>query len=101
MKRLTSKLKGEKTEIDIVSAQTIDILESDIGEKVYCGEAITRLASFENFYDDLVSQLDIISLELEQLRSQDKAKSVKFKELMVKKLTNNQILILLKSYGIE
>lgn len=65
----------------------------------YSGEAITRLAGFENMYEELVSKQEEISKELEKLRSEDKMHSVKFKQLLANKLLNNNILILFKAYG--
>ena len=64
----------------------------------YSGEAINRLARFENFYDDLVASQNKISEEMEKLRNEGKTKSVRFRELMGKKLTNSNILILFKTY---
>lgn len=45
------------------------------------------------------SQIEIPE-ELSRLRNEGKEHTVKFKELMVKKLTNNNLLILLREYGI-
>lgn len=70
-------------------------------EQGYFGKAIDRLATFENIVDDLTTGQVRISEELEKLRSEGKEKSVRFKELMVKKLTNVNTMMLLKSYGIE
>ena len=76
-------------------------------DKVKCddngcsGEAISRLARFENFYDDIVDGQNKISGELEKLRNEGKIKSVRFKELMVKKLTNSNIIILFKTHGLQ
>jgi len=73
----------------------------DHHEKGYLGEAINRLAVFENIVEELLSSQKQASEELEKLRGEGKEKSVRFKELMVKKLTNINTLILFKSYGIE
>jgi len=67
----------------------------------YSGEAINRLGVFENVYEDLLASQSEISDQLASLRNEGKEKSVKFKELMVKKLTNINTIILLKSYGLE
>lgn len=67
----------------------------------YSGDAINRLARFENMYDDLISKQSAISKELEKLRSEDKMHSVKFKQLLANKLTNMNIMILVKTYGLE
>jgi len=66
----------------------------------YFGDAINKLANFENIYDDLVANQIKISKELAILRNEGKTHSCKFKELMVKKLTNNNIIILFKTYGL-
>jgi hypothetical protein len=66
----------------------------------YSGDAISKLAKFENIYDDLISKQNEISKELEKLRLEGKIHSVKFKQLMANKMTNNNILILFKTYGL-
>lgn len=67
----------------------------------YSGDAINKLAKFENFYDDLISKQNEISKELEKLRVEGKTHSVKFKQLLANKMTNNNIMILLKTYGLQ
>jgi len=67
----------------------------------YSGDAINKLAKFENIYDDLLASQDEISKELERLRNAGKTHSLKFKELMAKKFTNNNIIILFKAYGLQ
>lgn len=67
----------------------------------YTGEAINKLAKFENMYDDLISKQSEISIELEELRAKGKTNSVRFKQLLANKLNNNNVLILLKTYGLE
>lgn len=67
----------------------------------YTGEAITRLAKFENIYEDLLASQIQIPKELEKLRNDGKTKSVRFKELMVQKMTNANIINLFKKYGLE
>jgi hypothetical protein len=66
----------------------------------YFGDAISRLAKFENIYDDLLAKQNEISKELEKLRLEGKTHSVKFKQLLVNKITNNNIMILFKTYGL-
>jgi hypothetical protein len=68
-------------------------------ENGYSGDAISKLAKFENICEDLISKQSEISKELEKLRSEDKTHSVKFKQLLTNKLTNSNIIILFKSYG--
>ena len=63
----------------------------------YSGEAIIRLAKFENIYDDLVASQIKIAAELETLRNEGKKNSVKFKELLGKKLMNSYIITIFKT----
>jgi hypothetical protein len=67
----------------------------------YTGEAITKLAKFENIYEDLIASQSQIPKELEKLRNEGKTKTVRFKELMVRKMTNANIINLFKTYGLE
>jgi len=66
----------------------------------YSGDAINKLAKFENIYDDLVANQREISKELEGLRNEGKMHSTKFRELMVKKLTNSNVITLFKAYDL-
>ena len=66
----------------------------------YSGDAISKLAKFENIYDDLISKQSEISKELEKLRLEGKTHSVKFKQQLADKITNNNIIILFKTYGL-
>lgn len=67
----------------------------------YTGDAIEKLARFENFYDDLVNEQAKLADELALLRSEGKEKSVQFKELLTRKLVNINTMIFLKNYGLE
>ena len=65
----------------------------------YSGEAIDKLARFENFYLDLLAQVAIPE-EMEKLRQQGKTKSVRFRELMGEKMVKANLISLIKSYGL-
>jgi hypothetical protein len=93
MERLTRMLNNE--------FYIVDDDKVNCDDNGYSGEAISRLARFENVYDDLVASQNKISEELEKLRNEGKTKSVRFKELMVKKMTNSNIIILFKTYGLQ
>lgn len=88
-------------ELDRSNLYLVDDTKVQHDASGYSGDAISKLAMFENFYDDLLLKQSEISKELEKLRSEGKNKSVKFKQLLANKLTNNNILILLKSYGLQ
>lgn len=64
----------------------------------YTGDAVNKLAKFENIYDDLISKQSEISKELEKLRFDGKTHTVKFKQLLTNKLTNSNILSLFRAY---
>lgn len=66
----------------------------------YTGEAISKLAKFENVYDDLILKQNEIAKELEKLRLEDKTHSVKFKQMLANKLANNNILTIFETYGL-
>lgn len=66
----------------------------------YTGEVVTKLAKFENLYEDLLARQNDIAKELEALRLEDKTRTLKFKQLFANKLTNSNILTLFKSYGL-
>lgn len=97
MTRLTRKLSGKEGHGRYIvdDEKIIHALEG------YSGEAVEKLAHFENFYFDLLESQDKISSELEKLRSEGKEKSVRFRELLGQKLMNNNTLIMLKSYKLE
>jgi len=68
--------------------------------KGYTGPAVNKLAAFENLYEDLLQKQEEIPLELERLRSENKTKTVRFRELMVEKMMNDTVLNLFKRYGL-
>jgi hypothetical protein len=93
MKRLTLK-KGNEN-------YTVKDSTINHDNNGYAGEAINRLAKFENIYEDLILNQIQIPEEMERLRNEGKTKSVRFKELMVKKMTNANIIDLFKTYGLD
>lgn len=66
----------------------------------YSGDAVTKLAKFENIYDDLLSKQSEITKELEKLRLEGKTRTVKFKQLLANKMANSNIIILFETYGL-
>ena len=64
----------------------IDISEIQLSQTVVSGNAIDRLAKFENFYEDLINEQARISIHLNQLRESKKTKSVTFRQLFANKL---------------
>lgn len=70
-------------------------------EEGWYGEAIEKLAKFENLYDYLIDKQRTIPAEMEKLRRENKTKTYKFKELMAQKLTNQTLLNLISGHGLE
>ena len=65
------------------------------------GEAVDRLAKFEDVYDRLLISQENLSQKLEELQQQGKTQSHQFKETMGKKLMNSMIISLLESRGLR
>jgi hypothetical protein len=73
------------------------VQEEDQG---YSGEAIVKLARYEDFHTDLLSQQVGITAEMERLRQAGQTRSVKFRQLLGNKVSNNNVMILMRSYGL-
>lgn len=70
-------------------------------EDGYSGDAIEKLAKFENLFDYLIMQHEEIPKELEILRNEGKIKSYHFREILTNKLIIDAFLNLMKKYDIE
>lgn len=92
MNRLTKKTKGNKYYI-------IDNTKIQHDKNGYYGEAVDKLARLENIYDNLTARQAEIAKELERLRAEGKTNTVKFKQLLAEKITNNNILVLFEVHG--
>ena len=64
-------------------------------------EALARLAAFEDMAQGLERDQENIARTLEELRSWGKDRTVQFKELLARKLVNNNMKLLLERYGIK
>ena len=93
MKRLTQT--KEDPDNYLVEENQIEPMESG-----FSGNAILKLAKYENFHEGLMREQEKISLEMQKLRSDGKARTVTFKQLLANKLANSQTLILLGTYGL-
>ena len=93
MSRLTKLRKNNKLYV----SKQID----EKNEEGYCGDAIEKLAKFENLFDYLIMQQEEIPNELEVLRNEGRIKSYHFREIFAKKLIIDAFLNLMKKYDIE
>ncbi len=75
-----------------------DIQEIPAG---YTGKAILRLSAFENLQESLSQAQEEISAEMEQLRTENKTKSARFRELMGQKLMNIQMNSLFTRFDLD
>lgn len=67
-------------------------------ENGYAGLAAERLAKLEGLYEQLMAQQETLAKKLETLRLAGKTRTTKFQQLMAKKLTDKNIIILLDTY---
>lgn len=65
------------------------------------GQAVERLARFENFYDDLCARQQTLAAELEALRAAGRKNSAKFRETLGQKMMESGTLALLSTYGLK
>ena len=63
-------------------------------------QALERLARCEELLSDLEREQQELAVRLEDLRGQGKNKTVQFKELMARKLVNQQLRLRLEQYGL-
>lgn len=63
--------------------------------------ALQRLALYENMHEGVLQSQQETAARLEELRSRGREKTVQFREQLAQKLTNGQVLALLKVYGLE
>lgn len=70
------------------------------GQDGYSGPAAEKLAALEDLCENIVAEQEELSVQLELLRSEDKTRTNRFRELMGKKLINSNVIGLLKLYGL-
>jgi len=64
----------------------------------YTGNAVEKLARFENLFDGIMARQAEITREMDELKLHGKSKTVRFKQLMAEKLMNVNIVVLFKSW---
>lgn len=64
-------------------------------------EALERLARFETAYEDILREQEELAAKMEPLKAAGRQKSAQFRELLGKKLTNQQLLLRLEFAGIS
>ncbi len=64
-------------------------------------EAVERLARFEDVYQSLVEEQAQLAAKMEPLKAAGRQKSAQFREMLGKKLVNQQLLIRLEFAGIR
>ena len=69
-----------------------------LAEGVDLSRALDRLGRCEDLFSDLEREQTELAQKLEDLRLQGKNKTVQFKELMARKLVNQQLRLRLEQY---
>lgn len=64
-------------------------------------QALERLARFEDVFQSLVEEQEQLAAQMEPLKAAGRQKSARFRELLGKKLVNQQLLIRLEFAGIR
>jgi len=59
-----------------------------------------KLVQLQKLIDDITIEQEKISIQLAELRSQGKKKTVQFRQLLTRKLSNANIISVLQSYGL-
>lgn len=93
MARLTEKIENGQYQLTLSSVCSSDT--------ELAGCAVEKLAKYENLHEDLLRTQQEIAAELETLRQAGKKTSVRFRELMGKKLMNAHMLDLFQLYAID
>lgn len=78
-----------------------DNISGILPDEGYYGEAVDKLAKFENLFDHLTARKKLIPAELENLRAAGKNKTVTFKELLMEKMVNEMMLVQLARQGLK
>lgn len=76
-------------------------IDGTIENEGYYGEAIEKLAKFENLYDHLYARRSAIPGELDALRKAGKEKTVTFRELLGEKMVNDMLLTQIERQGLK
>lgn len=102
MERLTKKIDKK---VYITESKNLQQVQGFNNEKactdVYSGEAINKLAKFEDLYEYLILSQEETIEKIEKLRKEDKTNTITFKQLLAKKMTNENFLNLFHIYGVE
>ena len=72
----------------------------DFAKKLDEGRKMERLERFEKALNDIINEYNKLGRELEQLRSEGKTKTTKFRELLGKKLVYSMIITIFKRYDL-
>ncbi|MHC1719431.1 MAG: hypothetical protein AB9844_01820 [Clostridiaceae bacterium] len=93
MSRLT-----QKSDNDIYLVSDDRVKHNPMG---FTGDAIEKLARFEDLYDELILKQKEITEEMEKLRLDGKMHTARFRQLMNTRIANNTIIILFESCGCD
>jgi hypothetical protein len=67
----------------------------------YHGEAVEKLARFENLYEDLLEKKKVLRQDLEDLVKNDRLRTYEYTERYAEKLMNDALLELCETHGLK
>ena len=67
----------------------------------YYGDAVERLAKFENLHTYLMEQKETVARQLDALREAEKTKTYKYREVFSQKLMNDMMVDLMRGFGLK
>lgn len=67
----------------------------------YHGEAVEKLARFENLYEDLLEKKKALHQDLENLVKNDRLRTYQYTERLAEKLMNDALLELCETHGLR
>lgn len=67
----------------------------------YYGDAVERLAKFENLHAYLMEQKETVARQLDALREAEKTKTYKYREVFSQKLMNDMMVDLMRGFGLK
>lgn len=64
-------------------------------------ELLERLGRYETMHGELIENVASIQTEMQTMQREGKAKTLRFKEVMIQKLNHQNLLRWMKQYGLE
>lgn len=86
---------------DAKGCYTTDDITGKFEDEGYYGDAVERLAMFENLHDYLMEQKETLARQLDALREAEKTKTYKYRETFGQNLMNDMMVDLMRGFGLK